>query len=125
MLFGRKKRMFEREREEYWDCAGEWYFKVEYHEDFANTPSYMYFESLRDAEYWARTDRRASFIMCVTDRQGNRIVTDWTGYAGAGTIDLWTNTMGRQVLDLRKGRNNLWVPKGSPRAKGANETSEV
>jgi len=125
MLFGHKKRMLERERENYWDCSGEWYFKVEYHEDFAPAPSYMYFESLRDAEYWARTDRRASFILCVTDRQGNRIVTDWTGYADAGTVNLWTNVMGRQVLDLRKGRNNLWIPKDSKRAKNAKEKTEI
>lgn len=117
MLFGRKNRMLKREREMYWECSGEWYFRVEYYEDFANTPSYVYFESLRDAEYWAKTDRRASFILCVTDRQGNRIVTDWTGYTGAGTVDLWTNVMGRQVLDLRKGHNELWIPSNSPRAK--------
>ena len=125
MLFNRKKKMINRQQEEYQSCKSVWYFCVEYHEDFANTPSFMYFESLRDAEYWAKTDRHASFILCVTDRQGNRIVTDWTGYASAGTVDLWTNTMGRQVLDLREGRHYLWVPKDSKRAKEAKETNKV
>lgn len=125
MMFGRKKKILEHECKAYWDCKSEWYFRVEYHKDFASTPSYMYFESLRDAEYWARTDRHASFILCVTDRQGNRIITDWTGYTGAGTISLWTDTMGRQVLDLREGRNNIWVPNNSPRAKNANKKSEI
>ena len=117
MLFGRKKRMLKREREMYWECSGEWYFCVKYFEDFANTPSCMYFESLRDAEYWAKTDRRASFILSVTDRQGNRIITDWTSHTDTNSIELWNNLTGRQILDLRKGHNELWVPSNSPRAK--------
>lgn len=125
MLFGRKKKVFEKEQEQYWSCAGVWYFKVEYFEDWANSPSYMYFESIRDAEYWYRHASHISMIVCLTDRQGNRIVTDWTGYAGAGTINMWTNCMGRQVLDLREDYNALWVPNDSKRAKNANEKSEI
>jgi hypothetical protein len=125
MLFGRKKKMFKQEQEVYWDCTGEWYFKIEYYEDFSTTPSYMYFESLRDAEYWARTDRHASYILCLTDRQGNRIITNWTGFTGGGAISSWTNSMGRQVLDLREGHNDLWVPQNSKRAKNAKEWPEV
>ena len=51
MLFGRKKKAFEKKREQYLSCTGVWYFKVEYFEDWANSPSYMYFESIRDAEH--------------------------------------------------------------------------
>lgn len=121
----KNRKTIERKQEEYWNCKGFWYFCIEYYKDFANTPSHMYFESLRDAEYWAKTDRHSSYILCVTDRQGNRIITDWTGYTGAGSIDLWTNCMGRQVLDLRENRNDLWVPQDSKRAKGANEKTGI
>ena len=125
MLLGRKKKAFEKEQKQYLSCTGVWYFKVEYFEDWADSPSYMYFESIRDAEHWYKHTNHISMIVCLTDRQGNRIITDWTGYAGAGTVDVWTNCMGRQVLDLREGRNNLWVPKDSRQAKNAQEKSEI
>ena len=41
MLFNRKKKMINRQQEEYQSCKSVWYFCVEYHEDFANTSSFM------------------------------------------------------------------------------------
>lgn len=119
-----EKKAFEYEQKKYLECESVWYFRIEYHLEFGGV-HYVYFDSIREAEYWARTADREIWIACLTDRQGNRIVTDWTGYAGAGSVDLWTNTMGRQVLDLREGKNNLWVPKDSKRAKEAKKTNKV
>ena len=121
MLFGKKRRQFERERDEYLSCESVWYFDVEYYEDWSNHPTHMKFESLRAAEYWVKTSNCVSGIVCVTDRHGNRIVTDWTGYAGAGTMKVWTQAMKRCVLDLREGCNTIWVPDTDRRAKNANK----
>lgn len=123
-MFKRIKLARARLMSEYLECAGVWYFDIEYQEDWSSTTSHMYFESLRNAEFWAR-NARFCYILCITDRQGNRILTDYSSYAGAGTINMWTNLMGRSVLDLRKGHNDLWVPKDSKRARGATEHDGV
>jgi len=118
MFFNRKNRALTREHGRYLDCDGLWYFRIEYYENWCGNPKFMYFESLRDAEYWIKNTSGLDLILCLTDRQGNRILTDWIG-SGAGPVNLWTDVMGRQVLDLRKGENVLWVPANSIRAKKA------
>ena len=117
MLFNRKLHKLQREQEAYWACKRFWYFRVEYFVGMASATSFMYFDSIHDAEYWYKNTRCVS-LLALTDRQGNRIITDWTGMSGVGTIKLWTD-MGRQVLDLRNGHNDLWVPSDSKRAKEA------
>ena len=120
-MFGKKRRVLERQQREYYECESIWYFDVEYYEDIDIHPHHMKFNSLQDAEYWVKHSGCVSCVCVVTDRMGNRIITDWSGYTGAGTIKLWTETMGRSVLDVRTGHNELWVPSTDKRAKNAHK----
>lgn len=114
----RQRKQFKKEQELWWSIPEEWYFDVEYHTDDSCHSQHIYFASLKAAHYWSKTSN--VYIVAVTDRQGNRIVTDWTGYTGAGSISLWNN-MGRSVLYLRDGHNDLWIPRTSKYAKFAKE----
>ena len=117
------RRRFEKEQELYWSLPNEWYFDVEYHNNFSCYSHHLQFSSLKDAHYWYITTSGV-YLVAVTDRQGNRIITDWTGYTGAGTIDLWNN-WGRSVLYLRDNHNDLWLPSSNPRAKNAKQKKPI
>lgn len=103
---------------DYLNINDTWYFDIEYHRTTGCYSKHVRFASLRDAEYWYYHTRNIS-VVALTDRQGNRIITDWTGMSGAGTIKLW-NDMDRSVLDLREEHNDLWLPNTNKRAKYAN-----
>lgn len=115
----REYKQFKEERELWESIPDEWYFDVEYYVDESCYAQHMKFSSLKAAEYWCFTSR-GIYVLAVTDRQGNRIITDWTGYTGAGSISLW-NDMDRSVLYLRDGHNDLWLPRTNKRAKNAKE----
>ena len=115
----REHKQFKKERELWQSIPDEWYFDVEYHIDDSCYTQHMKFPSLKSAEYWCSTNQ-GIYVLAVTDRQGNRIITDWTGYTGAGSISLWNN-MDRSVLYLRDGHNDLWLPRTNKRAKNAKE----
>ena len=115
------RKQFKKERELWESIPDEWYFDVEYYTDDSCYTKHMHFSSLKGAEYWYSTSQGV-YILVVTDRQGNRIITDWTCYSGAGSISLW-NSMDRSVLYLRDGHNDLWLPRTNKRAKNAKEKS--
>lgn len=116
----RAYRRFKKEQELWQSIPDEWYFDVEYHTDSSCYSQHLYFASLKAAQYWYFTESANVYVVAVTDRQGNRIITDWTGYTGAGSISLW-NDMDRSVLYLRNGHNDLWLPRSNKRAKTAKE----
>ena len=101
-------------------CEDTWYFRVEFHRSWGGDVEHLYFNSIKDAEYWYLTERDASMVV-LTDRCGNRIFTDWTPFHGTAAIKVWTQGIKRCVLDTRKGGNVLWVPETDARAKNANK----
>lgn len=105
----------QKRRADYLNINDTWYFDIEYHTNFSCYSQHIQFASLRDAEYWYYKTSGV-YPVALTDRQGNRIITDWMGMSGAGTIKLW-NDMDRSVLDLREERNDLWLPNTNKRTK--------
>ena len=115
----REYKRFKKEQELWQSIPDEWYFDVEYYTDDSCYAQHMKFSSLKAAEYWCLTSQ-GIYVLIVTDRQGNRIITDWTNYIGAGSISVW-NDVDRSVLYLRDGHNDLWIPRTNKRAKNAKE----
>ena len=116
----RQRKQFKKDQELWQSIPEEWYFDVEYHTDISSYSQHLYFASLKAAQYWYFTESSHIYIVAVTDRQGNRIITDWTGYTGTGSITL-SNDMGKSVLYLRDGHNDLWLPRTNKRVKIAKE----
>lgn len=115
----RQRKQFKKDQELWQSIPEEWYFDVEYHDNFSCYSHHLQFSSLKAAHYWYITTAGV-YLVAVTDRQGNRIITDWTGYTGAGSIAL-SNDMGKSVLYLRDGHNDLWLPRTNKRVEIAEE----
>ena len=119
-MFFKRKRELAKQRQILAACEDTWYFCVEFHRDWYGEPEYLYFNSIKDAEYWYLTERNVSMVV-LTDRCGNRIFTDWTPFHGNAAIKVWTQGIKRCVIDTRRGGNVLWVPETDARAKNANK----
>lgn len=100
-MFGRKQREIEAQERLYYTCKYEWYFDIEYLMDTACYSTHIQFESLREAEYWVKTSSSNFIIIAVTDRAGNRIITDWSGNINKNELKVWIEIMKKKVFDFR------------------------